>query len=73
MVVFMVSMPVVRVSLVVPVVVLVARYVLLVVPIISHEIDRTTASMVFRTMLAPVLLVAGRDMQVDRRGRSVLG
>ena len=53
------------VSVVFPFLVAVTGDVLVVVPLISHEIDRPAARLVFPTMLAPVLLVSGRDMQVD--------
>ena len=46
----------------------VSRHVFTVVPIIAHEVDRSTAGVVFRAMLAPVLLVTRPHMQVDRRG-----
>jgi hypothetical protein len=42
----------------------VTRHVFVVVPIVPHEVDRPAASVVLRA----VLLVAGRHVQVDRRG-----
>ena len=47
---------------------LVTRHVFFVVPIIAHKVDRSTAGVVLRAMLAPVLLVTLRHVQVDRRG-----
>ena len=38
---------------------LVSRHVLVVVPIVAHEIDRAATGVVLRAVLAPVLLVAG--------------
>jgi hypothetical protein len=46
----------------------VTRHVFFVVPIIAHKVDRSTAGVVLRTMLAPVFLVTRRHVQVDRRG-----
>ena len=46
----------------------VARYVFIVVPVVSHKVDRTTAGIVLRAVLAPVLLVARGHVQVNRRG-----
>ena len=63
--VFVMSMPVPRV-VVIPTIMSVARDVFVVVPIIAHEVDRSAAGMVLGTMLAPVLLVPRRDVQVDR-------
>lgn len=51
------------------VLVLVSRHVFVVVPVIAHEVDPPAAGVVLRTMLAPVLLVPRRYVQVDRRGR----
>jgi hypothetical protein len=45
----------------------VSRYILIVVPVIAHKVDRPTARVVLRAMLAPVFLVARRHMQVDWR------
>ena len=64
--VFVMSMSVTRVS--VPANMFVVRDVFVVVPIISHEVDRTAAGMVFPTMLVPMLLVSGRNVQVNRLG-----
>ena len=50
----------------------VARDVFFVVPIVAHEIDRPAARVVLRAMLAPVLLVPRRDVQVDRLDSHVL-
>src|SRR5262245_22265330 len=69
---------VVSISMSVPVVTIVivvmsiSRHVVVVVPVIAHEIDRTPACMVLRAMLAPVPLMSGRDMQVDRLHWNVL-
>jgi len=41
------------------------RHVFVVVSIIAHEIDGAAAGVVLRAMLAPVLLMSRRDMQVD--------
>ena len=67
-VVFVMSMSVPRVSVVTPANMFVVGDVFVVVPLISHEVDRPTAGMVFPTMLAPMLLVSRRNMQVDRLG-----
>ena len=48
--------------------VLVTRHVFVVVPVVSHKVDRPAAGVVFRAMPAPVLLVARPHVQVDRRG-----
>ena len=48
--------------------VLVTRHVFVVVPVVSHKVDRPAAGVVFRAMPPPVLLVARRHVQVDRRG-----
>jgi hypothetical protein len=61
--VFVMSVPVV---VVIPTIMSVARDVFVVVPIIAHEVDGSAAGMVLGTMLAPVLLVSRRDVQVDR-------
>jgi len=58
--------------IVVAVLVLVSWYVFVVVPVIAHEVDPPAASVVLRTMLAPVLLVPWRYVQVNRRGRNEL-
>src|SRR6266705_585770 len=46
----------------------VARYVYVVVPVVTDKVDRPTAGVVGRTMLAPVLLMTRRNVQIDRRG-----
>ena len=43
----------------------VTRHVFVVVPVVSHKVDRPTASVVLRAVLAPVFLVARRHVQVD--------
>ena len=63
--VFVMSMPVPMV-VVIPAITSVARDVFVVVPIIAHEVDRSAAGIVLGAMLAPVLLVPRRDVQVDR-------
>jgi hypothetical protein len=66
-------MPVPTIAIVIIVMVMpVARDVFVVIPIVAHEVDRSPASVVFRTVLAPVLLVTRRHMQVDRLYRNVL-
>jgi hypothetical protein len=64
---------IVRGIVTIPVLALVARDVLVVVPIIPHKVDWSAACVVLRTMIPPVLFVSGRDMQVDRLGRNILG
>jgi hypothetical protein len=49
-------------------IVAVTRHVFVVVPIVSHKVDRPTAGVVLRAVLAPVFLVARRHVQVDWRG-----
>src|SRR5271167_2678838 len=58
--------------IVVAVLVLVSRHVLVVVPVVAHEVDPPAAGVVLRTMLAPVLLVPRRHVKVNRRGRNEL-
>src|SRR5712671_2302272 len=43
------------------------RRVLIGVPVVLHEEHAAAAGVIFRAMPAPVLLVAGRNVQVDRR------
>ena len=50
----------------------VMRDVLVVVPIIPHKVDPAAAGIVLRAMLAPVLLMSRRDMQVNRRCGHIL-
>ena len=52
--------------------VLVTRHVFVVVPVVSHKVDRPAAGVVLRAMLTPVFLVARRHVQVDRRGGNKL-
>src|SRR5882757_2394224 len=52
--------------------VLVTRHVFVVVPVISHKVDRSAAGVVPRAMLTPVFLVPRRHVQVDRRGGNKL-
>ena len=66
--VFVLSMPVARVSAMITATMFVVRDVFVVVPIIADEVDRTSAGMVFPTMLAPMLLMSGRNVQVNRLG-----
>ena len=49
----------------------VARDVLIVVPIMTYEVDGSAAGIVFRAVLAPVLFMPWRYVQVDRRGRNI--
>jgi hypothetical protein len=61
---------------VVPVIVIVMplpRNVFVVVPIIPHKVDRSTACVVLRAMPVPMLLVSWRDVQVDRLHCNILG
>jgi len=44
----------------------VSRRVIVVIPVISHEIDAPTASPVFGTMPSPVTLITRRNTQIDR-------
>jgi len=62
--VFVMSVPMPRV-VVIPAIMSVTRDVFVVVPVIAHEVDRSAAGIVLGTMLAPVLLVPRRDVQVD--------
>jgi len=66
----MAMLPVVPAMIVVAVLALVSRHVFIVVPIIAHEVDPPAAGVVLRTMLAPVLLVPRRHVQINRRGRN---
>lgn len=52
--------------------VLVTRHVFVVVPVVSHKVDRPAAGVVPRAMLTPVFLVPRRHVQVDRRGGNKL-
>lgn len=60
-----VSMSVVMVMVAV-VLMSVARRIFVVVPLVAHEVDRPTAGVILRAMLAPMLFMAGRDVQIDR-------
>ena len=51
----------------------ISRHILIVVPVMVNEVDRATAGVVFATMLAPVLLMAGRHVKIDRSNVAVLG
>jgi hypothetical protein len=44
---------------------LILRHICFIVPSVTHEIDGSAASIVFAAMLAPVLLVTGRNVHVD--------
>ena len=44
---------------------LMMRHVYIVVPTITHEIDRLAASVIFAAVLAPVFLMTRRYVQVD--------
>src|SRR6267142_4188558 len=48
----------------------VSRHVFVVVPVVAHKIDRPTAGVILGAVLAPVLLVSRRHVQVDWRGRN---
>lgn len=41
------------------------RYIGIVVPIVTHEIDRATASIISATMLGPLFGMTGRHMQIE--------
>ena len=56
--------------IVVAVLALVSRHVFVVIPVIAHEVDAPAAGVVLRTMHAPVLLVPGRHVKVNRRSRN---
>ena len=45
---------------------LVMRHIDIVVPFVAHEIDRSSASIIFLTVLAPVFLMTRRYVQIDR-------
>jgi len=62
----------VMVSIMVSIIMSVMWDVFFVVPILSHEEDGASAGVVFRTMPAPVLLMTGRNMQVNRRSRHII-
>src|ERR1022692_4141125 len=49
--------------------VLVSRHVFVVVPVIAHEVAPPAAGVVLGAMLAPVLFMARRHVQIDRRSR----
>jgi len=44
----------------------VMRHIDIVVPFVAHEIDRSSASIIFLTVLAPVLLMPRRYVQINR-------
>jgi len=52
--------------------VLVAGHVFVVVPVVSHKVDRPAAGVVSRAMLTPVFLMPRRHVQVDRRRGNIL-
>lgn len=54
-------MPVIAVS----VSLLVSRYIHVVIPLVSYEIDRPATSTIFMTMFTPMFLVTRRHVQVD--------
>lgn len=66
----MAMLPVAPTLILAIVLLLVSRHVFIVVPVISHEIDSSATGVVLSTMLAPMLLVSGRHMQVNRRSRN---
>ena len=57
----MAIMPAVAVS----VSLLVLRYIHVVIPLVSYEIDRPATSIVFATMFTPMFLVTRRHVQID--------
>ena len=46
--------------------------VLVVVPVVLHEVDGPAASVVLRAMLTPMFFVSRRNVEVDRLGRGIL-
>src|SRR5215813_3206254 len=50
----------------------VVRDVFVVVPVIFDEVDRAAAGMILAAMFVPVLLMAGRHVQVNRCGCNIL-
>ena len=48
---------------------LIFRYIDVVIPLISHEIDRPATGIVFMTMFCPMFFVSRRNMQIERRMR----
>ncbi len=56
-------------SIIAPALVLmpISRYIIVVIPVISHEIDAPTAGSVLGTVPSPVPLITRRDTQIDRR------
>lgn len=49
----------------------VPRNVLVVVPIIAYEVDRSATCVILPAMFVPVLLMSWRDVQVDRLSRNI--
>src|SRR5947207_257932 len=47
-------------------VMLLCRHVLLLVPVLLHEVDRLAAGVVLAAVLLPVLCMAGGHVQIDR-------
>jgi hypothetical protein len=45
---------------------LMMRHIDIVVPFVAHEIDRSSASIMFLTVLAPVFLMTRRYVQINR-------
>ena len=67
-VLFVTLMSVVAVAVVLVVIVAhlpIARHIDIVVPIVTNEVDLSSTGMVFSAMLAPMLFVTRRDMQID--------
>ncbi len=44
----------------------VIRHIYIVVPSVAHKIDRSAASVIFLTVFAPILFMAGRYVQIER-------
>ena len=45
---------------------LILRYIDIIIPPVTHEIDRLAASIIFAAVLAPFFLMTGRHVQVNR-------
>ena len=51
----------------VPVPRLISRHIFFIVPSVAYKIDRPSAGIILMAMLFPLLFVAGRHMNIDRR------
>ncbi len=63
--VFLVLVMLAALILAMPMTCLILRHINIVVPPVTHEIDRLAASIVFAAVFAPVFLVTGGHMKVD--------